>query len=76
MKIRISFAASGYVGQTIEMTNPEITPQQLIDGLNSGLYVTTIQEDGSVDITKSGESIGRVVDVDNCLEYEEFELND
>lgn len=46
----------------------------LQEGLNSGKYVTTIQEKGSLEILESEEKIGWVVDVENSLEYSDFEV--
>lgn len=70
----LSFTAQGHVNQTIQITNPAYTPRQIVDMLNSGDAETTVQEDGTVDITATGEVIGKVVYVDNHLEYEDFEL--
>jgi hypothetical protein len=36
--------------------------------------LTTIQENGTVDVTASGTVVAKVVNVDNHLEYSEFEL--
>jgi hypothetical protein len=76
MKLKISFSAVGWVQQTIEITDPNITPMELVTGLNSGKFVTTIQKNGSVDITDSGKSVGKVINVDNSLEYSDFELDE
>jgi hypothetical protein len=73
--VDLSFTAHGYIKQTVKITKDDITPRQLVDMLNSGEAVTTIQEhNGSVEIFATGEKIGEVVNVDNELEYDDFEL--
>lgn len=74
-EITITFNASGYVRQTVQITNPKFTPEQVVQMLNDGSAVTTVQEGGTLDITATGEKIGEVVNVDNDLEYEEFDLD-
>lgn len=78
--MKLAFSVQGYVTQTIEITNPKYTPQTIEAGLRNGTIVTTIQEDGDVMLVRMlGEEnpddcvIGKVVDVDNQLEYSEFE---
>ena len=75
-EFEISFCASGHITQTVEITDLKLTAEQLQRGLNSGKYVTTVQEDGTVDITKSGKKIGVVRNVDNELSYEDFTVED
>lgn len=69
--IRVMFGASGYVTQDIEVAD-EVTAEELEAKLNSGEWATTIQEGGSLDVTATGESIGKVLYLDNGLEYDEF----
>ena len=73
-EIKIVFNAQGWVKQTIEITDPTVTPEALVEMLNEGKAVTTIQEDGLVEILATGKQIGRVINVDNNLEYEEFDI--
>ena len=40
----------------------------------TGVAATTIQENGSVDIVRSGKVIGRVIFVDNECSYTDFEV--
>jgi hypothetical protein len=71
----ITFTAQGYVKQTVELQpGVKLTPKQLENGLNSGRYGTTIQEDGTLEITRSGKILGTVVNVENQLEYAGFEV--
>jgi hypothetical protein len=70
----LSFTAQGHISQTIQITNPAYTPKRIVAMLNSGKAVTTVQENGTVDIVATGEVIGKVVNVNNELEYDDFEL--
>jgi hypothetical protein len=79
--VRVSFCAQGHINQTIRITHPTLTPDQLIEGLNAGSIWTTAQEGGDVTalappsrIEKGDVSdrVGYVEDVDNNLEYDEF----
>ena len=69
--LRVTFGASGYVTQDIEVPD-EVTAEELEAKLNSGEWVTTIQEGGSLDVTATGQAVGKVLYVDNSLEYDEF----
>jgi len=72
---KISFSGAGSVSQTIELVDGiNLSREELQDGLRSGKYVTTIQEDGSVDVTATGEVIAKVVYVNNELEYSDFDV--
>jgi uncharacterized membrane protein len=68
----LSFTATGHIEQTIEITNLAYTAKKIVAMLDSGEATTTVQEGGKVEITATGEVIGKVVNVDNSLEYEEF----
>ena len=77
--VKLRFSAQGIVNQTVEIVDSSITPDILIKMLKNGEAVTTIQEGGNVEITSSkimtaGKRIAIVVDIDNELEYEDFEL--
>jgi len=71
----LSFTAQGYIKQTVEITNPKYTPKKVIAMLNAGEAATTVQEGGVVEIVATGEIIGKVVNVDNNLEYEEYDAD-
>jgi len=74
MKARITFSAQGTVTQTVAITDPGYTPLRLVDELNSGELLTTLQANGSVEITRSGVVVATVVDMDNNFEYSDFAL--
>jgi hypothetical protein len=78
MELQLIFSASGTIKQTVRLNAKAvalgITPKRLQSGLNSGKYVTTVQEGGTVEITATGEAIGAVVGVVNEMEYEQFEV--
>ena len=69
--IKITFGASGYVTQDLSVSD-EVSAEEVAAKLNSGEWMTTIQEGGSLEVVASGEIIGKVVNVDNDLEYDEF----
>lgn len=75
--VQISFLVQGHINQTISL-NRGITPEQLVAGLNSGKYFTTVQENGDVILLDNGHEsvIGKVTSVDNECSYTDFELRD
>ena len=72
--VKITFDVQGSVTQEVQITDPKITPAKLQKMLNTGVAATTIQENGSVDIVRSGKVIGRVIFVDNECSYTDFEV--
>jgi hypothetical protein len=72
--VEISFLASGHVNQSVRLIDKDITPDELVSMLNSGKASTTVQEDGTIEITATGRVIGIVEDVDNHMGYEDFEV--
>tara|TARA_Y100000034_G_C6881011_1_gene403698 strand:- start:1681 stop:1977 length:297 start_codon:yes stop_codon:yes gene_type:complete len=76
---KISFCASGYVTQRIEILDAELTVEQLVKMLNDGSAVTTIQEtdengvDSFIQETATGKDLAMIRDVDNNLEYTDFD---
>lgn len=70
--VTISFLAEGFINQRIRITDPEMTPEKLIEGLNKGTIFTTIQEDGVVEYVENEKQVGIVDGVDNNLEYLDF----
>jgi hypothetical protein len=71
---RISFYVSGYAVQTVKLENG-YTVEQVVEMLNDGRAITTIQEGGSIDITENGKKIGTVECVDESLEYTSFQVH-
>lgn len=71
--IKVTFDAFGYVTEYIAVSD-EVSAEELEANLNSGKWVTTIQEGGSLEVAATGEVIGKVVDVENSLEYDEFSV--
>jgi len=75
-RVGISFLASGYIKQVIELSDDcGLTNKQIVEKLNDGTIVTTIQEGGTIEFVLDGKVIGAVAYVDNNLEYTDFELN-
>jgi len=72
-EISISVMAEGWFKETIELNDDcTLTDAEILEKLNKGELVTTIQENGFLDITATGESIGKILDVNNELEYHHF----
>lgn len=76
MKVEIRFSVQGYIKQVVEITKDGYTPERIQEELNKGILVTTVQEDGTMDVTASGEVVGKVASVDNNLEYDDFEVEE
>jgi hypothetical protein len=72
MKASITFCASGYFTQTVEITKAGYTLAELQADLNSGKVWTTIEKNGDLEIVETGEVVGKVLNVDNHCEYDEF----
>lgn len=74
--MKLTFSVQGYIEQEIEITNRKYTEKKVLSLLNRGLAATTIQEGGRVVFyTKEGKEVilGKVVNVDNNLEYFDFD---
>lgn len=76
----ISFTAQGHVVQTIEIISDH-TLDQIIKMLNKGTAVTTVQEGTDkhpsyIELTATGEKIAKITDVDNQLEYNDFDIDE
>ena len=75
--VKISFVVSGYVYQQVQITDENISPEKLQKMLNSGEAVTTIQDNGSVEIVAKGTKIGEVkkgMTSKSDLEYSNFKV--
>jgi len=72
--IDIVVEAMGHFTQTIRVTDPDWSPADIIATLHEGRIATTIQEGGDVSDVATGRVIAIVTNVDNHLEYSEFEL--
>lgn len=76
IQVAITFSASGYIKQNVIITKKGLTPAKLESLLNKSKAFTTIQEDGEVILISSKkEVIGKVINVDNNLEYDDFVVN-
>jgi hypothetical protein len=75
-EFEITFSVSGYVTQNVLITDPKITAHQLQSMLETGRAMTTMQEGGVVIVTRTDRVIGKVVDVDNNCQYEDFDVED
>tara|TARA_Y100000034_G_scaffold112241_1_gene146032 strand:- start:58 stop:507 length:450 start_codon:yes stop_codon:yes gene_type:complete len=73
-EINIVVEAMGHFNQTIIVTDPDWSPNNIIASLHEGRLATTIQEGGELHDLVTGASVGKVVNVDNHLEYSEFDL--
>lgn len=71
--LEVTFSAQGHIKQTIEVP-VDTDPEELQAALNSGAVFTSIQEGGQVWFLDSPDKSGTVVNVDNNLEYEDFEV--
>ena len=73
MEVRLEFSVTGSVRQVVDILDPSITPDVLVAGLNSGKYLTTVQENGDVVVNEpSLRVVARVLSVDNECAYEDF----
>ncbi len=73
MTHKISFTAQGTIYQTIEILNGD-SIETVIEKLNNGQYVTTIHESKMIEVTESGRVVAKVINTDNQLEYNDFEV--
>ena len=79
--ITISFLAQGYVNQYISLPDDfDLSDEEIIRGLNDGSILTTIQEEGVLMFIspKTGQKahFGEIENVDNNLEYTDFEIRE
>lgn len=71
-ELSLTFSVQGWVRQTVKITDPNYSQEQIVEMLSKGTAITTIQEDGTIDITATGHPIANVVNVDNECEYSDF----
>lgn len=71
---QIKFMASGYVSQTIQIFDETITQEELIKGLQSGKYLTTVGSTGNILETTNWTTVGEVLCTDEPenMEYSDF----
>jgi len=69
----ISFLASGHINQDITITDPNISPAQLVAMLNAGEAFTTIHEGEGVVRASDYTDIGTVFQTEPELEYGRFQ---
>jgi hypothetical protein len=77
IEAKISFSVFGSVRQSVEITKEGLTIRELQLMLNNGTALTTVQDDGEIVVTATGEVLGRVVegmDLAADLEYIDFEV--
>ena len=75
--VDISFLVQGHITQTIELPpDCNLTGDEIIEQLDSGKMLTTIQEGGDVIMVNSEgiDIVASVLNVDNELEYSDYEL--
>lgn len=75
-EMTVTFSVQGYVKQHVVITDSRVTPASLQRGLNTGYYLTTIQEGGEI-ISRGGKVVGRVEGLSSKteLEYFDFEVD-
>lgn len=74
--VELSFWVHGSIRQTVEITASDISANDLLELLNKGTAVTSIQENGDVVLIGGGglKTVGRVVNVESNCEYDGFEV--
>ena len=72
MEYTITFCASGYIKQSVKITKKGLTIKKLLKLLNSGEAATSIH-DGQLEMVKTGEKLGEILNTENNLEYEDFD---
>lgn len=75
-EIKITFQVSGYIEQIVELSDDyaDLSDEEIASKLELGEFVTTINEPGTIESQDYTKQIGRIVSLDNNLEYEEFEV--
>ena len=75
-EIKITFQVSGYIEQIVQLSDDyaDLSDEEIASKLELGEFVTTINEPGTIESQDYTKQIGRIVSLDNNLEYEEFEV--
>ena len=70
-------AANGTVQQTVNIVKEGLTGEELLNGLKSGLYITTIGEGKQILETENWSVVANVVynEVLDDMEYSDFSLD-
>lgn len=78
MEFKIEFSVQGYISQRVNITAEGWTAEKLQEAMNNGNIITTIQDGGQVLASTENDLIviGTVVEVDNNLEYCDYEVED
>ena len=71
----ISFFASGNITQEIVILNDE-SIEMIVQKLSEGDYYTTLTGDQPMIEDSEGNIIAKVIDINNELEYSDFEIDD
>ncbi len=71
---QISFIASGYINQDIQITEPDITAEQIVEMLGNGEAITTIQDGGEVVRVSDWKVIGTVCGTEPEMDYHEYQI--
>lgn len=73
-EFKIQFSVSGTVTQTIVPTSDKFTQKEIIEGLNSGKFATTLHGNKpKITIVLTGEVIADIINIDNECEYTDFD---
>ena len=72
--LQIEFSVSGACRQTIHFDEDlDMTDEQIIEGLNDGSILTTVQEGGHLLCMKDDANFGTIADCTPDMEYFDFE---
>lgn len=75
--MKVTFSAQGTITQEISLIDESLTASDIQSGLNSGKYATTVQEgDTFIEEIGTGKRIASIVNVDNNLEYFDYEVDE
>ena len=74
--VQVSFSASGWIKQDIEVTDPTMTAERMVEMLASGDAITTVHEDNDVLALPDFNTIGKVLYSETELEYFDFAAED
>ena len=73
----ITFSASTMLEQNVRII-ADVTPSELVDGLNNGIYFTTVSHGNRPTINDvTGRAVAQIIDqtvIDSDCQYDDFEL--